>query len=466
MTRLISLLVVVIMATTSLWAQKAAKHWQKLREKDSLLITSLTINSVKDDYAPIFIDGVLYFTSSRRDRYTDEADLQYNENIYMTRYVDTAWSSTRKWYYFNNDDYTTIAGYSTSGSLFMYKTFCNGDFYSSQRGKKHWTVPKKMKTPINSDFHEQSITESNGVIVFSSDRPGGQGEHDIYCAQLQSNGIYSIVPLDMINSSGDEVDVNFSFDKKTLYFSSNGLGGKGGYDIFSTVLDESGHWSKPVSLPINSHYNDRWFMNCDSMFFMTTDRSGNDDILWGHVLEIHSKDTIEKIIPKLITLQPDTILPHLNDRPTTPVFFTSDGKVDTLRDKKLIKIYDQLDSLKFEVYYAQVQIGAYYYLQSIKEFKYNYPAFDTTKIFVEKIQTAKGTLFKYLVDQKYKTLKESAIRQQTAIKQQTDQENLYKIKQGDAFIAVYNKQGERILIYFNVYTGACRILVGNKTIYF
>jgi hypothetical protein len=465
MKRLISLLVVAIIATTSLWAQKAAKHWQKLGEKDSLFITSLNINSVKDDYAPIFIDGVLYFTSSRRDKYTDEADLTYNENIYTTRYVDTAWSSTRKWYYFNNDDYTTIAGYSTSGSLFTYKTFCNGDFYSSQRGKKHWTVPKKMKTPINSDFHEQSITEANGVIVFSSNRPGGQGEHDIYCAQLQSNGTYTIVPLDMINSSGDEVDVSFSFDKKTLYFSSNGLGGKGGYDIFFTKLDESGHWSKPESLPINSMYNDRWFMNCDSMFFMTTDQSGNDDIFWGHILEKHSKDTIKKMIPKLISLQLDSIVPSLNGKPTTPIVFLGD-KDDSLRNVKLIAIYDTLDKYKFKVYYAQVQIGAYYYLRSIEEFKYNYPAFDTTKIFVEKIKTEKGMLFKYLIDQKYSTLMESAVRQQQAVYQQTDQENRYQIKQGDAFIAVYDKDGQRIMIYINVYTRECKMIINGKKIYF
>jgi hypothetical protein len=457
-----------VISVTGLRAQKTtAKHWQKLGEKDSLFITPLTtINSAKDDYSPVFINGVLYFSSSRKYKHTDEAELQYNDNIYSTRYVDTAWSSPKKWYFFNNDDYTALAGSSSDGSLFTYKTFGNGDFYCSTYTKNHWLKPKKMKTPINSNFHEQSITEANGVIVFSSNRPGGQGEHDVYCAQLQSNGIYSIVPLDIINSSGDEVDVSFSFDKKTLFFSSNGLGGKGGYDIFFTTLDESGHWSKPESLSINSEYNDRWFVNLDSMFFMSSNRSGNDDIIWGHILEKRSNDTIKKMTPKLISLKLDSLFPHINDRPTTPVFFTSDGKVDTLRDKKLIKIYDQLDSLKFEVYYAQVQIGAYYYLQSIKEFKYNYPAFDTTKIFVEKIQTAKGTLFKYLVDQKYQTLKESAIRQQTAIKQQTDQENLYKIKQGDAFIAVYNKLGERILIYFNVYTGACRILVGNKTIYF
>jgi len=101
----------------------------KVGENDSLAISPLSINSIKDDYAPIFIDGVLYFTSSRKDRHTDEAELQYNENIYTSRYQDSAWSTPKKYYFFNNDDYTALAGYSTEGpQLFTYKTFGDGDF--------------------------------------------------------------------------------------------------------------------------------------------------------------------------------------------------------------------------------------------------------------------------------------------------------------------------------------------------
>ena len=474
----ISLLVVVVymMTTTALWGQtKPSKSWQKLGEKDSLCITPIkTINSAKDDFSPMFINGILYFTSSRVYRHTDEADLKCNENIYTTRYIDTSWSLPTKFYFFNNDDYTALAGCGSGGSqLFTYKTFGNGDFYSLRRGEKHWSRPKRMKNPINSDSHEQSITEANGIIVFSSDRPGGQGQHDLYSAQINSNGEYTVVPVNMVNSPGDEVDVRFGSDGKTLYFSSNGLeNGKGGYDIFFTVLDESGHWqvSKNMGQLINSDADDRYFLNCDSMFFLSSNRAGStggDDIVWGRLLEKRSKDTnkLAFIKPRDFNLPKDSVIVHLNDRSIEPVIFLGD-KDDSLRNVKLIAIDDTLKKHEFEIYYAQVQIGAYYYLQSIQEFKYNYPAFDTTKIFVEKIQTKKGMLFKYLIDEKYTTLKESAVRQQQAIYQQTDQANRYKIVQGDAFIAVYDKAGQRILIYFNIYTGACRILIGDKTIKF
>ena len=468
MKKLISLLVVVVcmMTTTTLFGQKKpSTSWQTLGENDSLVIQSLNVNSAKDDYSPIYIDGMLYFSSSRKNRNTDEADLQFNENIYTTHFIDSVWSPPKKFYFFNSDDYTALAGFSSEGpKLFTYKTFGNGDLYCSTRGKKHWSTPRQMKPPVNSDSHEQSVAEANGIMVISSERPGGRGEHDLYWSRKNDAGQYIIfVPLDMINTSGDEVDVCFGSDKKTLYFSSNGSGGKGGYDIFSSTLDKDGQWLKPQALPINSAVDDRWFMNCDSMFFLSSSRpggAGGDDIYWGHIVpKLHPRDTT-----KLAHIKPH-ILPK--DSVIVPIVFLGNkDKYDSLRNVKLIAIDSALKNHKFDVYYAEVQIGAYYYLQSINEFKFNYPAFDTTKILVEEIQTQKGILYKYLIDKKYTTLKESAIRQQQAVYQQTDQANRYKIIQGDAFIAVYDKAGQRILIYFNVYTGACRILIGDKTIYF
>jgi len=105
----ISLLVVVVcmITSTALRGQNKppGKFWQKLGENDSLVIESLSsLNSSRNDYSPIFLDGVLYFTSSRKDRYTDESTLQYNESIYTSYYQDSVWSQPKKHYFFNTDD--------------------------------------------------------------------------------------------------------------------------------------------------------------------------------------------------------------------------------------------------------------------------------------------------------------------------------------------------------------------------
>lgn len=57
-----------------------------------------------------------------------------------------------------------------------------------------------------------------------------------------------------------------SQDGKTLYFSSEGLYGMGGYDLYKSELDEdSGEWGTPVNLgfPFSSPFNDYLLMNTD-----------------------------------------------------------------------------------------------------------------------------------------------------------------------------------------------------------
>ena len=69
-----------------------------------------------------------------------------------------------------------------------------------------------------------------------------------------------------LTSSGDEIYPMLSPDSKSLYFSSSGLYGMGGYDIYvSSWDDESGDWGVPVNLgfPYSSPYDDFLFVNTD-----------------------------------------------------------------------------------------------------------------------------------------------------------------------------------------------------------
>jgi len=486
MKRLIfSLIVLVYMMSAITLMGQTYKSWQSLGKNDSLVFESLPFNSVMDDCTPLYIDGILYFSSTRKNRNTDEAALQYNENIYTSHYLDSVWSIPEKWYFFNSDDYTALAGMSTRGpQLFTYKTFGNGDIYSSiynsslQNSKKgRWFRTKRLKFPINSNAHEQSLSEANGIMVVSSERSGSKGEHDLYWSIINVDGEYiNFYPIDVVNTSGDEVDVSLSKDGKTLYFSSNSSE-NGRYNVFYTTLDENKHWTKPTKLSINTSGDNRWFMDCDSMFFMTSNRvggTGGDDLYWGHIIPKNNRDTtsIHRLKPREAILDTNLItvkMLNLDERLTIDehVFFTQDGNIDTLKQEKLIQIYDVLDSLNFEVKITKVQVGAYYYVRSVDEFKYNYQSFDTTDVMVEKVQTKRGILYKYLINEKYKTLKESAIRQQVAIDQQSDARNRSGYPKGrayDAFIVAYDKNMRRIIIYFDVEHKDYKILIDGQKI--
>ena len=115
-----------------------------------------------------------------------------------------------------------------------------------------------------------------------------------------------------------------------------------------------------------------------------------------------------------------------------------------------------------------MQVGAYRYVKNIDEFKRRFPAFDTTALRMEseiiKVSPP-DTVWKFMIDQTYMTLREAAVRQQVALKQQADKINLYE-SLVEAFIAVYDARNVRIVIFFNLEKKEYKILVGDEVVYF
>jgi hypothetical protein len=76
------------------------------------------------------------------------------------------------------------------------------------------------------------------IIVFASDREGGYGGFDLYYAKKE-DGLWTS-PKNLgkkVNSSNDEyrpiIVPFFEFEESMIIFSSNRLGGKGGFDLYS-----------------------------------------------------------------------------------------------------------------------------------------------------------------------------------------------------------------------------------------
>jgi hypothetical protein len=430
-------LCLLISATSFLCAQEnhsTGRNWHELGKYDSLVVTNMAGNSAWDDYSPIMLkDNMLYFTSDRRNRLGDKAALAYNEKIYVIQKTDTGWMPPQTYYFLNNDDQSALAGASQgSGTMFIYKTFGNGDLYSSTKKEGNWTKPRKMKGPVNSNAHEQSAAEENGVMVISSDRGSTNGTHDIYWSKRDANGNYSdFFPLVIVNTDGDEMDVRLNKDGKKLYFSSNGINTPGNFDIFCTVMGEDGIWQKPVGLPkpINSMAYDRYFFDCDSIFFFTSDRDGGkggEDMYWGHIV------------------------------PITPKPVDSFAKKDSVvvQDTNRYAVMDRkLDSAGIKKYYARVQIGAFYD-RSVKEFKRYYPGLKDRDIYIEKVIWDNGRLIhKFIINEVFNTIMEASVVQR-------EMWTIHHIT--DAFVAIYDAStNERVAIY-NTILGKFVILKGDQ----
>ncbi len=153
----------------------------------------------------------------------------------------------------NNVLYYTVCQYDKA------RHYLNCDIYSSEFRNDEWQAIKSAGDRINTSGSwesQPSISADGTILFFVSDRPGGYGGYDLYKATRYIDSDWG-APVNLgplINTSGNEKSPFIHPDGKTLYFSSNGWMGMGGYDVFYTRLQEDGSYKKPENLgyPINS----------------------------------------------------------------------------------------------------------------------------------------------------------------------------------------------------------------------
>lgn len=169
---------------------------------------------------------------------------------------------------FNTEFDEMAAGGSSDGSFLIYTT--NEEFQIFNL-KISFKAPKKRSYPTaqylkgingrNSNEMSATITNNGELLIFSSDRKDGYGGFDLWMSKKLPNGMWGN-PINMgpsINTEFDEAFPKFSHDQSFLTFSSNGLEGLGGYDLFKTEFSEDLKiWTKPKNLgyPINSANDD------------------------------------------------------------------------------------------------------------------------------------------------------------------------------------------------------------------
>ncbi|GAA0190450.1 hypothetical protein GCM10009122_52030 [Fulvivirga kasyanovii] len=232
------------------------------------------INSVWPDYAPVINkdETVMIFTSRRQEDNTTvnvDKDNFYFEDVFISRKSGDTWSPAKNIGPPINTEYhdANIALSADGKRLYLYKDEQMGDIYYSDYENGQWSEPKFLTDKINSSIYSEnavSETSSPDVILYTSNRPGGEGGIDIYyCTKDEKGNWYKSKSLGpVINTKYDEDSPFLAHDGKTLYFSSSGHKGYGGYDIFRSVYDSaSGEWSVPENLgyPINTPDDEIFF---------------------------------------------------------------------------------------------------------------------------------------------------------------------------------------------------------------
>ena len=245
-------------------------------------ILSRNVNSNYAEYGPILADSgrVLYFTARKSDtkgRTMNTDDQDYFEDIYMSLWNTEIndWDSLTNALKWNTKGFDALTHVSSDGKYALMTinneslekaTTSSSDIFelslSTSTGK--WGSPKAIENKsINSSYYDGSatMTADRKTMYFVSDRKGDKKSTDIYRVQKTGNewGKAEALP-DYINTTGRETTPYITPDGKFLFFSSDGLPGMGGLDIYVSEL-KGGVFGQPVNLGslVNSYTDDTHF---------------------------------------------------------------------------------------------------------------------------------------------------------------------------------------------------------------
>ncbi len=255
-----------------------------LKKRRKSVITKLPppVNGDASNYAGVFVSGNLVFSSTR----SDSNQINDKANLYQHHLYTTANGSVSK---LNFSETANIeqgaASFSADGKLAFFTQWETingrqiGAIYTSQFKDTIWSKPIKLDTLVNRQGYtsQQPFVSSDGkYLFFASDRVGGKGKFDIWCAELEKSFVIKkVVNLPTsVNTADNEKSPYFNTTTQTLVFASDGLIGMGGYDVFASK-QVNNVFGKATNLgsPINS--------NKDDMYFFSKENTTNiiDDVL-------------------------------------------------------------------------------------------------------------------------------------------------------------------------------------------
>jgi outer membrane protein OmpA-like peptidoglycan-associated protein len=268
---------------------KNAKEFMAAPVKAEIINLGTNINTIYPEYSPSVNadETMLIFTSKREGTTGDSKEINgsFFEDIYVSeKDAQGNWQAAKSiGTNINTADHEASIGLSADGQLlFIYKGEDGGSIWMSELVGDEWSIPYKAGSDINSKYWETHavISADNRYLYFVSDRPGGQGGRDIWMCKKLPNGMWALAQNlgPKINTPFDEEAPFIHPDGKQIFFSSNGHKTMGGFDVFTSELQEDGTWSEPknIGYPINTTDDDIYYVTSPDgkRAYLTSTRPG------------------------------------------------------------------------------------------------------------------------------------------------------------------------------------------------
>ena len=237
------------------------------------------INSINSDFGPNFYDDDrIIFASSKET--TGNKKFKWSDEPFLDLFIAKIDSSGNLYNReplkgdINTKYHESTATISKDGNTmyFTRNNYFKGRLKSARDKEVKLKIYKATKQndswgsieelPFNGDQYSTAhpaLSPDNDKLYFSSDMPGSYGKSDIWFVYIFENGEYS-QPINVGPNVNTEFRESFPFldMENNLYFSSDGKLGLGGFDVFSSKLNNRGYPQSSINLgmPVNSAFDD------------------------------------------------------------------------------------------------------------------------------------------------------------------------------------------------------------------
>jgi len=249
------------------------------------------VNSPYSDFAGMENENMFYYSSMRFRKKSDKnipprlvskiLKVQDNVSIVADTAVDNdvlfnahlTYNSKKDKVYFTICDYVNVA--EIRCDIYTSTVSSDGSFSKPEKLPDFINDPKATNTQPNIGYN--SILKKD-LLYFVSDREGGKGKRDIYYSIIDQNGNFTRpINLNEVNTNEDEITPFYYNSTNTLYFSSKGYMSMGGFDIFAVPFEYE-NFGKVVhqGYPLNSSYDDiyYWLSNDGTTAYFSSNREG------------------------------------------------------------------------------------------------------------------------------------------------------------------------------------------------
>jgi outer membrane protein OmpA-like peptidoglycan-associated protein/tetratricopeptide (TPR) repeat protein len=350
-----------LLAINGLLSCNEVKRW-RLKPKEYDILNLKNINTAKSEFSPVLWKDRLVFVAERENDLINFSTYEFNGQPFLNVFSIPLDSNRGKKVTefskkLNTNYHDGPVCFSKDGNTIYYtrvkyhadrknKEFVNRAkvYYSEMKGS---TPKKELMLDFDSDEYSiahPSLSDDGNRLFFSSDKPGGYGGFDIYMS-VKTEGAWGN-PINLgpdVNTLGNE-EFPFYRGDSVLFFSSDGLPGFGGMDIFS-AKEFSGKWilRRNEGVGINDITDDFGiFFLTDKTGYFSSDRPGgrgSDDIY-----EFSFVDKSTEVSGYVLTSM-DTSQPAIDHK---VILMDSSGNVvaNTRTDKRGFFKFENLESSK------------------------------------------------------------------------------------------------------------------------